>query len=781
MMKHISRLMSKSALVALFALTLFACSDDDEIVVGNITISESELSKTVAWDEVESSITFNASDKWTASVSDVTSRAANTKIEWLTLTVNSGNAGEVKMPFCLTKNNSEFYRDAQIEIRCGDKTSIINVHQNQNPDAVHTMDRSQVPNFDKYICPGPWNEGFEKGVDYMLRDDAKWSFWRMKQSEHFFVFWEPGFGYDPNGSDVPASLRVNIDDLLQKAEQFYTTNVEKLKMVTVGQGKSNLDKYKMQIYLLYQQDWLATGSGYDNQIGALWVNPSTCQPVGSTIGHEIGHSFQYQVGCDKLLNGQAQETEYGMNGGFRYGFGENGSGGCAYWEQCAQWQSFQDYPEECFTQNPHPTIWLRNHHRHFNHEFMRYASYWLPYYLTQKHGIEAYGRIWQESTFPEDPLQTYARLFCSNDMEKFYDEYYDYAARAVNYDFDAVHKYLALNPTAASYTTNVLPKDGGFQPTYDNCPGTTGFNAIELNVPEAGTKVKANLKAVAPGSALVSGDPGKVVDGDGNAKGNVTTYNQQSNTSSAYRVGFVAVCGDKSVYGTMAKGKDAVAEMQVPAGTDKLYLVVVATPTDYQRQGWDDDETNDQQWPYNVKFDGTGVKGFVEVPAGDPEDVNVPASEIKGLDVNREDWWADASYNLLDGGEMEVIAKAFKMQPAEVVAAIIPRGDVPVEPAEGKIAFGLTEPDGNISYFYTANGIGFWMKNTGAVTSWGDNNAMFFEYDNAYTLNLGHIPPDPESADNPVNAGDVLTFHPTLVYTKDGKQYKAVLTVKMYF
>jgi hypothetical protein len=66
------------------------------------------------------------------------------------------------------------------------------------------------------------------------------------------VFWEPGFGYDPNGSDVPASLRVNIDDLLQKAEQFYTTNVEKLKMVTVGQGKSNLDKYKMQIYLLYQ-------------------------------------------------------------------------------------------------------------------------------------------------------------------------------------------------------------------------------------------------------------------------------------------------------------------------------------------------------------------------------------------------------------------------------------------------------------------------------------------------------------------------------------------------
>lgn len=102
-MKNLSRLMSKSALVALLALGLLACTSDDEVIFGNITIAESELNKTVEWDEVESSITFTANDKWTASVSDVTTRAANTKIEWLTLTVNSGNAGEVKMPFCLKR------------------------------------------------------------------------------------------------------------------------------------------------------------------------------------------------------------------------------------------------------------------------------------------------------------------------------------------------------------------------------------------------------------------------------------------------------------------------------------------------------------------------------------------------------------------------------------------------------------------------------------------------------------------------------------------------------
>ena len=41
-MKQLTKLMSKSALVALLALGLSACSKDDEVVVGNITIAESE-------------------------------------------------------------------------------------------------------------------------------------------------------------------------------------------------------------------------------------------------------------------------------------------------------------------------------------------------------------------------------------------------------------------------------------------------------------------------------------------------------------------------------------------------------------------------------------------------------------------------------------------------------------------------------------------------------------------------------------------------------------------
>ena len=214
--------------------------------------------------------------------------------------------------------------------------------------------------------------------------ESQWSFKRSKESEHWIVYWDKRFGDDPNASTVPSNLRVNVDDLLMKAEQFYATNVDKLKMADLGENKSRLDEYKMIIHLLYDDGWTAVGSGYDDMVGALWVTPSTCHPVGSTIAHETGHCFQYQVACDYRKSGISNYTQRG----WRYGFGSNGSGGNAFWEQCAQWQAMQDYPSEAF--GYHCAVWLMNYHRHVCHEWMRYASYWWPYQLVEKHGYEAY-------------------------------------------------------------------------------------------------------------------------------------------------------------------------------------------------------------------------------------------------------------------------------------------------------------------------------------------------------------------------------------------------------
>ncbi len=436
--------------------------------------------------------------------------------------------------------------------------------------------------------------------------NAKWSFKHSKESEHFVVFWDSRFGDDPNASTVPANMRVNIDDLLLKAEKFYTTNVEELGMVVTGDNKSQLDTYKMMIYLLYQTEWLATGSGYDNTVGALWVNPSTCQPVGSTIAHEIGHSFQYQTYCDNIYRGKANDNR----SGFRYGY-PNSNGGCGFWEQCAQWQAHQDYPSEAIN-SYHFDVWMRNYHRHFEHEWMRYASYWLQYYWTEKNGLSALGRIWNESYYPEDASQAYMRIFCGNDYNEFLKQYFEYAQKATTFDFNHIRSYVMGK--FSNYKTSLISlADGWKQVAYASCPQPTGFNAIPLTLPEAGTEVKVTIKPLAAGSALATGDAGTQVDGDGNKVGTVTTYNNTAvvgHEQLAY--GFVGIMWDNTrVYGDMSlatPSAEGTATFAVPENMRYLWVVVQGAPTKYFQCPWDEKEATDHQLPYQIKVEGTSIK-----------------------------------------------------------------------------------------------------------------------------------------------------------------------------
>lgn len=126
------------------------------------------------------------------------------------------------------------------------------------------------------------------------------------------------------------------------------------------------------------------------------------------------------------------------------------------------------------------------------------------------------------------------RIYCNNSLNALYKDLYAYSAHCADYDFKAVHQY--KKEAAINYSTKLYKNDGYYQVAYTNCPGTTGFNLIPLNVPASG-KVSATLEGLASGSALAAGDPGTVVDRDGNAKSTVTKYNSQSNTQQNYRYG----------------------------------------------------------------------------------------------------------------------------------------------------------------------------------------------------------------------------------------------------
>ena len=212
-------------LLSLFTtFTLWGCSDDneEEIAGDMITIGESYLSISADAETTTASIKFTARSGWTASVKETEAQ------DWLTLSATEGIGGTITLDLTLAINDNEATRTATIILTCCNTQKEITVTQSGSD--LQIMDESEIEDFEKYYKPAEF-----ASMD-MLRSDAQWSWFRSKQSEHFFVFWEAGFGDDPNAETVPANMRVDIDDLLEKAELFYQTNIDKLGFAETGQG-----------------------------------------------------------------------------------------------------------------------------------------------------------------------------------------------------------------------------------------------------------------------------------------------------------------------------------------------------------------------------------------------------------------------------------------------------------------------------------------------------------------------------------------------------------------
>lgn len=730
----------------LLSFLLFSCKDDENPIGEAIEIDEQYVNITLDAEETTASVKFTATSAWKASFKE---EASN---DWIALSKKNGVGGPMVLDLTLKVNTSGVARVATLVLSCGNSTKEISVSQGAN--SVQIMDEADVEDLDRYYKPQEF-----ANMD-MLRSDSKWSWFRSRQSEHFFVFWEAGFGDDPNAETVPEHMRVDIDDLLNKAERYYQTNIEKLKLAELGKGKSYLDKYKMEIYLLYQEEWLATGSGYDNKIGALWVNPSTCQPVGSTIAHEIGHSFQYQVYCDKLCQGETDD----LKSGFRYGYaGSNGGNG--FWEQCAQWQSFQDYPEEMFT-SYNFDVWLNNNHRHFEHEWMRYASYWLQTYWTAKHGVEAVGNVWKKSVYPDDAILTYMKLYCGNDWSQMKNELYDYASRMATFDIEGMKAY--SDGYLNRYHTTLYQNGEYYQVAYANCPGTTGFNVIPLNVPEANTVVEADFVGLNPGDALSPLDPGDYMEAEA-VKGKVRTYNAVGNAADAgWMCGFVALFenGERK-YAEAVSTKNGKVKFAVPAGTKNLYFIVLGAPAKYKSNPWDEKELTDEQWPYKVKFTHTDLLGNVELDMDtSPQNIELTYNVSIKADAQSYD---GTQVSLVDNGDIVKLAKAFVMQPSAISAAIL---SPKTEPEPNGIAFAAVKSDNTFDYNTTANGWGFWFDSKGQPIGWGADNdsRVFIEFAaDTFLFTIGQYP-------GKCKVGDTYQVKEALIYMKGGTQYIARLT-----
>ncbi|MDR2130142.1 MAG: DUF6055 domain-containing protein [Odoribacteraceae bacterium] len=438
----------------------------------------------------------------------------------------------------------------------------------------------------------PRQDGIQN-IDF-YNENSAWSYHRMASSENIVVFWEPGFGDDPNAASLPSDLRFDVHDLLAKGEQFYAFYRDSLRFIEPGESRT--DSLKMIVRALYQTDWAAYGGGYDYVIGALWVNPATMHPVGQTIAHEFGHTFQYQVYCD---------GKYGYN---NTSIGPNPGAVGFFWEICAQYMSWQLYPD--LTSQVGDFIAKSN--MGFAHEWTRYQAFYLVEYWRVLHGLDFLSRVWREATYGEDPVETYKKV-TGVTQAKFNDEVWESACHNLTWDYPQGHAYRQVidASTAASkakwYThkTKLLAEPDGYWIVAPDIiattdPGTSlidqgtlaphdyGYNAIPLNVPSVGTTVSVDFKGV-------RGD---------------TRYRTSDDARAGWRYGFVGVKSDgwTPVYGPIYRDDEGNASFTVTETLSRLWLVVSGAPTTHDPHVWDDNTANDEEYPYKVKFSNTTYK-----------------------------------------------------------------------------------------------------------------------------------------------------------------------------
>ena len=398
-------------------------------------------------------------------------------------------------------------------------------------------------------------------------DNSEFSYHRMVETPNFAAFWSKQYGDDPMANPNPA-LRFNLKEALAEAERFYDFFIDTLHFAE--RGNSSTDKYKILVYVIASEDGGGTAfGGGDENVGMFWAPPGriNTMPYG-TLAHELGHSFQYLLRADGSV-------------------GARGPMG----EMTSQYMLWQVYPEWMTFENYHLVDFMKQTHLAFLHGANTYHSPYVLEYWSGLHGKDFVSRLWREAMEGEDAVTTYKRLNNLNQAQ-FNAEMFDASRRFITWDMDRIRDVAA--PYANQHYTFLNEAgDGWYRIDTEKCPQNYGYNGIQLEVPQAGTKVELHFKGLA-------GTEG---------------YTSYQADKAGWRYGFVAYThAGKRIYGDMASDADGTITFEVPKDTQYLWLVVMGAPTEHwaipgRRRGQQqsDEAPKEEQWPYQIKLSGTTV------------------------------------------------------------------------------------------------------------------------------------------------------------------------------
>lgn len=589
-------------------------------------------------------------------------------------------------------------------------------------------------------------------------ENSTFCFQRSAESEHFVLFWAKGLKLQPNGNLTggASSSVCNINTLLRNAENIWDVYVNDLGFLTPG--KSTTDRVKIEMFIVDQSEWRADGSGVD---GTVWTAGSgstktqKSHKVGLfhcnawaassnvTVAHEIGHTFQYLVSAD-----------LGQTHGLNYVLGEN-SNGNEWWEDCANWQAHKVYPASQFSEN-----WGNNqdmHHLNIIHEGARYNNCYYQDWWCQLHGLNTVGRVWRESIRPEDPIQAYMRIF-GHDEQSFADEQFTGYAHIAAMDIDRWQTYgqhligserQRLQEVPEAIVASHLNGENNWwivDPTY--CPQNYGYNANPLKVPAAGTVVKATFKGLSK----------------------VPGYRSIYPERAGWRYGLVAYSSDGTrTYGTMGRDAEGEVSITIPEGCTHLWFVVMGAPTKWWSHSWNDDDSDDEQWPYAVRFAGTDPYGASRTYDEYPTDYVRRDTTVV---INATLAYDAGSYSSVRVQyDMDAVSQALGLSTAQMRSAKVGKNN--------KVRFVGVNTNGSVANATTtstssASCFGHWFNASGNVCNYDSNARIFAEfYPDKYGCYVGQYP-------GRLTRGKTYTVRQAIIYTHtDGKEYRATMQVNL--
>ncbi len=396
---------------------------------------------------------------------------------------------------------------------------------------------------------------------------SEYSFIRMIETENLAVFWAKRLGQDPSLA-ADSTERIDLEFAMQELERFYDYYVNKLQFVVKGQSVT--DSFKTILYIFGEEDGTAYGGGEEEKIGILWTPPVRMNktPYGA-LAHELGHSFQYLLNADRLImDSSVHDRAFGRS----------------IYEMTSQYMLWHVYPDWMTFENYHLVSFMKKTHYAFLHETNMYHSPYVLEYWSNKHGKKFIGKLWREAKDGEDPVMTYKRLTHTN-QSSFNDEMFDAARRFVTWDMDRIRE-VAKPYANQHFTTLDTLENGWYRITPEKCPQNYGYNAIKLEVPQPGTKIKLEFQGIAGTEGFRSIELDKA----------------------GWRYGFLAMTKDgKRIYGDTYSATRGKGKFTIPDETQHLWLVVTGAPTEHWEHIVDGKDENDEQWPYQFKINGTAA------------------------------------------------------------------------------------------------------------------------------------------------------------------------------